>query len=570
MDVRDNSLPDDPEELKRLLLEQQLQFAQQQRNAQKTIDEQQKLIDRHTKTHQSTLTTTETLREKVTRQRTRIEILEEQLKLLRLHQFGKRSEKLFNPDQWQLFNEPEIIADEPGSDHGDASEEDETISVPGHTRKKRQSRAIPPELERVDVVHDLEEDEKQCVGCGNALQRIGEDVTEQLCVIPQQHFALRHRRQKYACSCKGCIRTAHLPAQPIPGSQASPRLLSDVMIRKYLDGLPLYRQERIAKRDGLDLPRDKLARWVIAGSEVLVPLLKCLEDAFFSHDIAWSDDTGIRVLKEDGRMASSQSALWIRRGGPPDKPVVLVDYEISKSGETAYRLLSEFKGYLVSDGADNFKLSVRRNELTSVLCNDHARRRFRKALSVVTKTDAKTRARGSVAKTALDWYGKLYRIERESKHLSPEDRLVVRQSQAMPLWSEFLEWATRVHTAGVAHGRTQEALSYLLKHQAGLQQYCTDGRLPMSNILAEHVAKTIAIARKNFLFSDTPSGATASARVFSLIETARANGHNPHHYLSVLLTELPTARTLEEVEQLLPWNLSTADVSARYGRYPIP
>ena len=103
----------------------------------------------------------------------------------------------------------------------------------------------------------------------------------------------------------------------------------------------------------------------------------------------------------------------------------------------------------------------------------------------------------------------------------------------MPLWSEFLQWATRVHTAGVAHGRTQEALNYLLKHQAGLQQYCTDGRLPMSNILAEHVAKTIAIARKNFLFSDTPSGATASARVFSLIETARANGHNPHHYLSV-------------------------------------
>ena len=369
MEVRNTqNLPDDSAQLKQLLLDQQRQFCREQHNSQRTIDQQKRLLDKQTQEADSSLVNTKRLNNTVVRQKTRIEVLEDQLRQLRQHQFGKRSEKLYNPNQQQLFNEAEIIADDPA----DTTDDDEPlVDVPGHTRKKKRKQAIPAELERVDVVHDLDESERDCNACGSTLECIGEDVTEQLCVVPQQLFVVRHRRKKYACSCKECIRTAAMPAQPLPGSQASPRLLADVMVRKYLDGLPLYRQEKIAQRDGLDLPRDKLARWIIGGSAVFQPMLNLLEDTFFSYDIALSDDTGIRVLKEDGRMASSRSALWIRRGGPPGKPVVLVDYETSKSGDTAYRLLSECHGFLVTDGADNFNQSVRRNNLIQVLCNDH-------------------------------------------------------------------------------------------------------------------------------------------------------------------------------------------------------
>lgn len=372
MDVRIDTLPDDTELLKKLLLEQQQQFSRQQHNAQLTIAKQQKLIDRVEKSNESQTQKVGVLQEIIVRHKTRIQILEEQLQLLRAHEFGRRSEKYFNPDQIHLFNEAEVVADEPEEDtDASAVSEDDTIDVPAHKRKRRRSQAIPADLARVDVVHDLDENEKQCSACGEAMAHIGEEISEQLCVVPQQHFAVRHRRQKYACQCKECIRTASMPAQPIPGTQASPRLLANVMDRKYLQGLPLYRQEKIAERDGLDLPRSKLARWLITGSEVFVPLINLLEDSFFSFDVAQSDDTGIRVLKEDGRAPSTKSALWIRRGGAPETPVVLVDYEVSKSGETVYRLLSDFRGYLVTDGADNFKLTVRRNELVSVLCNDH-------------------------------------------------------------------------------------------------------------------------------------------------------------------------------------------------------
>jgi hypothetical protein len=386
-------------------------------------------------------------------------------------------------------------------------------------------------------------------------------------VIPQQYYVIRHLRKKYACACKGCLRTATMPKQPLPATGASPQLLAQVMVAKYFDGLPLYRQEKIARRDGLDLPRAKLARWMIDGATVFQPLYNLIQEVFFSYDIAMSDDTGIQVLKEDGRRAENKSYLWIRRGGPPEKPVVLVDYSPSKSGETAYGLLSEFHGYLVCDAASNFNQSVRRNGLVTVWCNDHARRRFH---SVVVGFEDQEAAKQSIAQQGIDHYRELYRIEREIKDLSPQEKYAVRQKRAVPLWDVFIEWATTLQVQGVAHEGTRDALSYLLNHADGLRRYCDDGRLPISNILSEHVAKTIALARKNFLFADTPAGAVSSARIYSLLESAKANGHHPQRYLSVVLTELPNATTVADIEALLPWNLTPGVVAERYAAYPTP
>ena len=181
----------------------------------------------------------------------------------------------------------------------------------------------------------------------------------------------------------------------------------------------MYRQEKIAGRGDVPLPRGKLARWIIDGSGVFQVMLNLLIDTFFSYDIAQSDDTGIQVLKEVGRTPHNQSALWIRRGGPPDKPVVLVDYAASKSGQTAYGLLSEFRGTLVCDGASNFNLVVSRNQLKVALCNDHARRRFKRVFDQLSKEDKKGAA-GSVAAEGVRRYKALYRIEKEIKSLSVE------------------------------------------------------------------------------------------------------------------------------------------------------
>jgi transposase len=533
MDGLPTRLPDDPAALKVLLHQQQRTLEKQC----KDLDRKQRLADRRQQ---------------------QIEQLEERLRRLLAHRFGRRSEQ--SPDQIQLFNEAEWLAELSSQPPA------EEIAIPAHTRRRRKSsHALPAELPRVEVVYELDASERRC-SCGEELKRIGEEVLEQLAVIPQQYYVIRHVRPTYACACKQCIHTATMPKQPLPASQASAQLLAQVMVNKYTDGLPLYRQEKMAAREGLDLPRAKLARWLIEGSKVLQPVINRLTDTFFDYDIALSDDTGIRVLKDDGRAAVSQSALWIRRGGPPDQPVVLVDYAPSKSGETAYGLLSEFRGTLVCDGAANFNETVRRNDLSVALCNDHARRRFHKVCTGL----GKEKAAGSIAEQGLHWYKPLYALERAIKDLSVEEKYERRQAQATPHWEAFIAWAHQVHSEGVAHAGTREALSYLIQHAEGLQHYCTDGRLPISNIQSEHVAKTIAIARKNFLFADTVAGAKASGRIFSLIETARANGHHPQRYLSVVLTELPNVTDVGQVEALLPWNLKPDQVAERYAAFPTP
>jgi transposase len=554
MDGLPTELPNDPAALKALLKQQQRTIDRQR----KDLDRKQQFAERQRKQLDAAEQRVDRFREKVIRKQGQIELLEEKLRRLLAHRFGRRSEQ--HPDQFQLFNEAELLAALP------EEATDDEVDVPAHKRRrKKSSHALPADLPRVEVVHDLGPDERHCT-CGEPLKRIGEEVLEQLAVIPQQYYVIRHVRPTYACQCKQCIRTAAMPSQPLPACQVSPQLLAQVMVSKYTDGLPLYRQEKMAAREGLDLPRAKLARWLIDGSKLLQPVINLLVDTFFGYDIALSDDTGIRVLKEDGRAATSQSALWIRRGGPPDQPVVLVDYAPSKSGDTAYGLLSEFRGTLVCDGASNFNEAVRRNELSVALCNDHARRRFHKVCAGL----GKEKAAGSIAEQGLHWYKRLYAIERDIKELSPEEKHERRREEAVPYWGEFLKWARQVQNEGVAHAGTRDALSYLINHADQLQRYCHDGRLPISNIQSEHVAKTIAIARKNFLFADTVAGAEASGRIFSLIETARANGHHPQRYLSVLFTELPNVTDVDQVEALLPWNLKPDQVAERYTRYPAP
>lgn len=558
-----NTQADDPRDA----LIEQLQRAHEQALA--TIEKEEKhrrLLEAKLKENEAEYT--ESKAELKKNHESKIQALLERIQFLLHQQFGRRSER-FNPDQYQLFNEAELT-DRACPDE-DEEEPETPIDVKPHTRARSNARnPIPDHLPRVDVHHELKDQERQCP-CGCELLRIGEDIQEQLSIVPRLYFVTRHIRGRYACSCKESAKNSPMPAHPLPGAQVTPVFLAHIMVSKLTDGLPLYRQEKQAAREGLDLPRAKLARWFIRGSELFQPVLNRLMDTFFDYDIALSDDTRIRVLKTDESNPRTQSALWIRRGGPPDKPVVLVDYKPSKSGEAAYSLLEDFQGTLVCDGASNFNLSVKRNRLILALCNDHARRRFNKVHEVLSK-EKTLKSAMAIASQGLRQYNALYAIERRltKAGADAQERLHVRQEEAQPLWDDFLEWAKEKLVDGVRHAGTTDALNYLLKHAEGLQTYCNDGRLPISNIKSEHVAKTIAIARKNFMFCDTEAGAEASGRAFSVIETARANGHNPHKYLSVLLTELPNVKSLAEVDALLPWSLTPEAVDAKYSAYPAP
>ena len=554
MDGLQENLPDEVLALQEMVASQRQLLDQKQQtidDARQDLAQRQQAISKHLKT--------------ISNKQSTIEQLEAQLRSLQQQRFGKSSEKHPGQAELQLFNEAELLQLEATL----AEPLPDPITVPAHSRKRARPRQLPENLPRVEVIHDLDEAEKVCA-CGQSMARIGEEVLEQLAVIPLQYYVIRHRKYKYACSCKVAgVMTAPMPKQPLPASQASPQLLAQVMVAKYHDGLPLYRQEKMAAREGLDLPRAKLARWMIDASCVFQPLWNLLQDHFFSYDIAASDETGLQVLKEKGREPEQKSYLWIRRGGPPEQPVVLVDYSPSRSGEMAYSLLDDFNGYLICDAYTGYNKAIKTNGLLPVYCNDHARRKFMDIIKSIGKA-SKDKTQGWAASKAVAFYKQLYRIEKGIRTFEPEKRYEIRQAQAVPVWQAMLDWAREVQTLGIRHQATREALAYLLNHAEGLRRYCDDGRLPISNILAEHVAKAIAVPRKNFLFADTPAGAHASARIYSLLETAKSNRHHPQRYLSVLLTELPNAIDINHIEALLPWRLTPEEVNRRYATYTAP
>ena len=309
----------------------------------------------------------------------------------------------------------------------EASESD--VKVPAYTRKPRKPRQLDAALPRVDVVHDL--DEKHCDHCGEEMVCISEEPPlEQLTIAPAKHFVIRHIRKKYACSCKQCIKRANMPQQPIPKSQASPQLLAFLMVSKFLDGLPLYRLEKILARYGLELSRQNMARWFIQCSDHLNRLCQAFEAPLFNYDIVSADETSLQVLNEPGRKATSKSWLWIRRGGSPNQSVILVDYDASRSSSVPCALLEPFKhGYLVVDAYAGYGKIARDNELSVVGCHDHARRRFKEAYdSLPVKL---RQSKGGIAKLAIKRYKVLYKIERIHKDKDADTKKRIRTELSM-------------------------------------------------------------------------------------------------------------------------------------------
>jgi len=326
----------------------------------------------------------EQLAEENQQYKTQVVLLQEQLNIALAKRFALRSEQL-SPDQIRLFDEAESTTD------GEAeTESDDNVVVSAHARKTGGRKPLPARLPRIEVVHELPEDERFCEHDGQLLREINEVVSEQLDIVPATIRVIRHIRKQYACECGKYIKTAPLPAQPIPKSMASPGLLAHVTVSKYVDALPLYRQETILKRIGIELPRATLASWMIRMGQLVQPLINLMRDQLLDYDIVQIDETLVQVLKEAGRRAQSKSYLWVQRGGPPDGRVILYDYDASRSGAVPQRLLAGYTGYLQSDGYDGYNAVVAANGPKALGCMAHARRRLDEAV----KAQGKNKRRG--------------------------------------------------------------------------------------------------------------------------------------------------------------------------------
>ena len=514
MSMAKNTLSDDPEALKNQLAEMVLLLA-----------EKDKVLSEKTQ---------------------RIDILEEYVRLHKLKLFGRKSD--VSQTQQALFNEAEF------SVKAEAYlPPEEEASPPAKPTSKPRRQALPEELPRVIIEHDLPEAEKACP-CGCQRTEIGDVRSEQLDIIPAKVRVLVHVRKKYACKqCEEGVVTTSLPPQPIPKSNASPGLLAHIATAKFQDAQPLYRQESTLKRAGVNIPRNTTASWMVKSGELAQPLINLLTERILKYPVLHCDETPLQVLNEPEKAPTSRSYMWVRVGGPPTQPIRLFHYAASRSGAIARELLTDFTGYLQTDDYAGYAAVVAENSITHLGCWAHARRYFINAQKA--QPPAKKGSRPSKADIAISMIGKLYQIEREIKDADDSAKQKTRQEKAQPQLHKIRQWLDKVLPTTLPKGQLGKALGYLDKNWQKLSVYVQDGRLNIDNNPAENAIRPFVIGRKNWLFSASVKGAKATANLYSLIETAKANGLEPYAYLKHIFTQLPRAQSVEEIEALLPWNV---------------
>jgi transposase len=476
---------------------------------------------------------------------------EGQFKLAQRLRFGSSSEKT-HPDQLSLFNEAEAVAD--------PEKEEPTLETVTYTRKKHKGqRDIKLKNLRTErVEHRLAESEQTCACCGGALHEMSTEVRRELKVIPAEVKVVEHVRYVYGC--RHCERygtetpvvTAPMPRPVQAGSLASPSSVAYIMSQKYVEGLPLYRQEQHWARFGVELSRQTMANWMLVGAQWLSRLYERMRMHLLQQDILYADETTLQVLREPGRAAEQKSYLWLYRTGPSSPAITLYEYQPTRAGEHPKRFLEGFTGYLHTDGYEGYDQVA---GVTRVGCWAHARRKFFEAVQSLPKN---VPSAGTAAQEGLDFCNRLYAIERKAEGLPPEERLNIRQEQSRPVRDAFLAWLLKQKDRVLPKSATGTAITYCLNQWDRLQGYLLDGRLEIDNNRSERSIKPFVIGRKNWLFANTPRGAKASAIIYSIIETAKENRLHPFYYLTYLLEKLPQLSDHEEeaLDKLLPWSPS--------------
>ena len=475
----------------------------------------------------------------------------EQFRLNRARRFGASFEGA-NDDVLEqmslLFNEPEATLPQ--------VEEEKGTTVRAHTRKKRSGslRDITPDNITVDEVrHELSEEERQCPKCGNVMVEIGTEAVETLEFIPARAIIHRDVYVHYACqNCKKNEVEVPIVETPkeqylLPGGFASPKAVAYIMVQKFVMCVPLYRQEQEWNRQGVMLSRQTMSDWFLLGAELLTVVYQELHSLLLSLEILHADETTLQVLREPGRSAQSKSYMWLyMTGTAEERQIILYEYQEGRGASYPRTFLSGFSGYLQTDGYSGYN-DV--ENVTHLGCWTHLRRKFDEAVKALPKG-----TKSGAAVTGLAYCTKLFMMEREFQELSSDDRYLKRLEQEKPLLDEFEAWA-KTRPVG-SKSKLGQALTYLQNQWEPLTNYLLDGRLEISNNRAERSIKPFVMGRKNFLFANTPRGAKASAVVYSLIETAKANGLDPYLYLVYLLDQVPKADQGVDgwIGPFLPWN----------------
>lgn len=480
-------------------------------------------------------------KEEIKTQTAQIKRLQEKIDYLLRQQFSSKSEK-FNPNQPSLFEDNEVKIE---------VEVDEEIEIT--FKRKKGGRSSPPEdLPRVRVEHDISEAEKLC-SCGDKMHRVKEVISEQYDIIPARFQIIQNVRFVYGCRCGASPVTTPLAPFILPQTQVTASFLATIAVQKFEDALPLYRQAKIYKhRFGVPFSDTTLSNWMIRASGKLEPLIQRLKERLLQNDYIQADETTLQVTKAHKAKATKKSYIWLGVGMDRHK-VVYMHYANNRSATVASALFKDFSGYLQTDGYAGYSNAVQTEGMTQLACWAHARRKF----ADIIKSGASDEESKAYAKEAIILIRKLYKIEKEIKDDPPDKKCLIRREKSKPVINTIREWLdANFFAAQRQGGAIAKAFVYLGNQFAKLCIYLEDGRLNIDNNGAENHIRPMVLGRKNWLFATSIKGAEAIATWYTVIETAKANGLEPYHYLKYLLTELPYyMRDGKDIEALLPWNV---------------
>lgn len=481
---------------------------------------------------------------------------EEQFRLSQHQKFGSSSEKT-NPDQIELslFNEAEIIAD--------LKVEEPTIETITYNRKKYVGqRDMKLENLPTETIHyRLSKEEQVCLCCGGNVHEMSTETRREIKIIPAQVTVVEHVQHIYGC--RRCERegietpivTAKMPAPVYPKSLASASSMAYIMNQKYVEGMPLYRQEKQLERLGVYLSRQTLANWMIYGATNWLSILyNRMHELLILNDSLHADETTLQVLAEPGRKADSKSYMWMYRSGRDVPPNILYDYQSTRHSKHPKAFLQGFKGYLHVDGYAGYHDL---KDVQLVGCWAHSRRKFDEALKSLPATVDK---KATTAAEGLQFCNQLFQIERQVnekfENCTPEQRQQYRLEHSKPVLDAFLTWLKTKRPQVPPKSKLGEAITYTINQWSKLNVFLEAGRLELDNNRAERSIKPFVMGRKAWMFAQSMKGATASAIIYSIVETAKENQLNPLNYLTYLFEQLPLSdvSNVEVIDQLLPWS----------------
>jgi len=498
----------------------------------------------------------------------KLSIIENKYRAAMARFFSPKKDKMSLEESGQLplFNEAEAHADEQETckeTTNSVAEPEAKITVKSYERKTGGKRSIPDDIPSEEIVYELSDEEKSCKCCGKARPVIGEDRNEELEIIPEQIKKIVRVVKKYGpCQCNGFFESgesevirAKKPERFIPYSIASAGLIAYAIDYKYNYALPYYRLSSKFEAIGIDISRATLSNWTMLASEKCKSVYFLMIDHIRKSEIIQMDETRVQVLKEDGKTAESLSYMWVMKAGKENKKLTVFHYAPSRSGDVALKLLNGFNGFLQTDGYEAYSKAVLEYNLVHVGCLAHIRRKF---------VDAHKANRNSkTAKTGVLYISKIYSIENKlrKKKLLPEDFVKKRRDEMKPLLDEFKTWLDDTSKTILPSSDPGKAVIYALKQWERFIRFLDHPDLTPDNNAVENAIRPFAVGRKNWLFSNTPRGAMSSAVMYSLVESAKNNNLPVYSYLRYLFTKLPEVKSSEDVEKLLPCNLSPADIN---------